>query len=494
MSLEANTIDAQTVVSRAEPSVEQLPLSTRDVLEGLAPGRVLQLEIEHGNGDMMRTLDALGLAGPYKATSPWELEDERGRKLVHAGGYSALPFGEGYEPLVEFARDYFDRRRTMGFAQQSASEWRAALEANLVALLAARAPSHSDSQVFFSNSGAEAIEAALKFVRAARPKATVILNFSRAYHGKTFGALSLTPNDDYQGPFKPFPGDVRTLPYGDADAFEQAVHSIGHKNVVAIFVEPIQGEAGVIHPEEGFLPALGEIARRYGIPVVADEIQSGLGRTGHWFASIAGGLEPDIITLAKPLSGGIVPIGATIARKGLVKRLLGGLNSRRHSSTFGGGSFAAAMALRSLELIIEEGLIEKSRADGERGLARLREIQARYPGYLSEVRGAGMLFALQLRNVVKPSLLPGHRELITIAGGALALRAFHLGGIHACFTLNASGVVRLTPALNMPARVFDEMFDRVERIAAANPQAWRMVTKLPPGNVARLLKLISEGA
>jgi putrescine aminotransferase len=475
-----------------QPDAPRLPIGSRAVLEGLPHGEVLSLEVRHGNGDLMRTLDALGIAGPFKVLTPWELEDAEGLHLVHAGGYSALPFGEGYAPLLDFAREYLERARTMGFAQQSAAEWRAALETNLVALLASRAPSHADSQVFFSNSGAEAIEAALKFVRAARPKATVIVNFTKAYHGKTFGALSLTPNNDYQGPFKPFPGDVRTLQFGDAAALEAAVDSIGPRNIAGIFVEPIQGEAGVIRPEAGFLSALGQIARKHDIPVVADEIQSGLGRTGHWFASLAGGLEPDIITLAKPLSGGLVPIGATIARKGLVKRLLGGLDSRRHSNTFGGGSLAAAIALRSLELINDEGLVEKSRRDGERGLARLREIQARYPGYLQEVRGAGMMFGLQLRHVVRPQLVPGQQELITIFGGALALRAFHQGGIHACFTLNASGVVRLTPALNMPAAVFDELLDRVERIASSNPQSWRMVPKLPPASIAKLVRLMAE--
>lgn len=477
----------------AAPGPERLPVSSREVLEGLPARTVLDLEIRHGNGDLIRTLEALGIAGPFKVISPWQLEDERGRGLVHAGGYSALPFGEGYPPILDFARDYLERSRSMGFAQQSAAEWRAALEANLVALLAARAPSHGDSQVFFSNSGAEAVEAALKFVRAARPHAAVILNFSRAYHGKTFGALSLTPNEDYQGPFKPLQGDVRTLPFGDADALEQAVQSIGHKNIAGIFVEPIQGEAGVIVPPGDFLPAVSEMARRFGIPVVADEIQSGLGRTGHWFASLAMGLEPDIITLAKPLSGGLVPIGATIARKGLVKRLLGGLESRRHSNTFGGGSFAAAVALRSLELLNDEGLVDKARADGERGLARLRQIQERYPGYIAEVRGAGMMFALQLHKVLSPQLLRGQQELITIFGGALALRAFHQGGVHACFTLNASGVVRLTPALNMPREIFDEMFDRVEQIAADNRQSWRMMPKLPPASIAKMLRLLAEG-
>lgn len=469
--------------------ITQLPVRSSEVLDGLAPGRTVAAETSHGNADLIRVLDILGIGGPFRTTSPWELEDERGRHLLHAGGYAAIPFGENYPPLVEFMQQYLERNRTMGFAQQSASDWRAALETNLVSLLTSFAPSHHDSQVFFSNSGAEAIEAALKFVRAARPDARIIINFTRAYHGKTFGALSLTPNDEYQGPFRPLYGDVRTLPYGDASVFEHTINSLGPKNIAGVFVEPVQGEAGVVTPPEDFLSSLGELCGRHGIPVVADEIQSGLGRTGHWFASLAAGLEPDIVTLAKPLSGGLVPIGATIARKSLVHKLLGGLESKRHSSTFGGGSLAAAVAVRSLELIVEENLIEKARLNGARGLKRLRDIQQAYPNYLTEVRGNGMLFALKLKNVVNPRLVPGQEELIHLLGSTLALRELHMNGLHVCFTLNQSQIVRLTPALNMPDHLFEEMFDRVENTARRNRGSWRMLPRTPLGRLTRLARL-----
>ncbi len=469
--------------------IRELPVHSSSVMQGMSPGKTVELETSHGNSDLIRVLDILGIGGPFRTVSPWEIEDERGRHLLHAGGYAALPFGESYPPLVEFMQEYLEQSKVMGFAQQSASDWRAALAANLVALLTSFAPSHHDSRVFFSNSGAEAIEAALKFVKAARPDAGIIINFTRAYHGKTFGALSLTPNEEYQGPFRPLYGDVRTLPFGDAQAFSDAVKTFGPQNIIAVFVEPVQGEAGVVTPPDGFLSSLGETCERYGIPVVADEIQSGLGRTGNWFASLAGGLEPDIITLAKPLSGGLVPIGATIARKGLVSKLLGGLESKRHSTTFGGGSLAAAVAMRSLELIIEENLIEKSRMNGKRGLKRLQDIQAAYPGYISEVRGAGMLFALKLKNVINPRLLRGQEELIHLLGSTLALREMHMNGVHVCFTLNQSQIVRLTPALNMPDHLFEEMFDRIEVTARKNRGSWRMLPRTPVGRLARLARL-----
>src|SRR5690625_1669323 len=466
-----------------------LPVHSGDVLDGLEQRQVTALETSHGNADLIRILDILGIGGPFRTLSPWELEDERGRRLLHAGGYAAIPFGENYPPLLDFMAQYLEKQRWMGFPQQSASDWRAALETNLVALVTSFAPSHHDSQVFFSNSGAETIEAALKFVRAARPEARVVINFSRAYHGKTFGALSLTPNDEYQGPFRPLYGDVRTLPYGDTTVFEHTVNTLGPQNIAGVFVEPVQGEAGVVVPPEDFLKELGDICARHGIPVVADEIQSGLGRTGNWFASLAAGLEPDIITLAKPLSGGLMPIGATIARKDLVKKLLGGLESKRHSSTFGGGSLAAAVAVRSLELIIEENLIEKSRTDGARGLKRLQAIQQAYPNYIAEVRGKGMLFALKLRNVLNPKLLRGQGDLIHQLGSTLAMRQMHMNGVHVCFTLNQSQMVRLTPALNMPEHLFDEMFDRVEETARRNRGSWRMLPRTPVGRLARLARL-----
>lgn len=485
----AAELPVHTGEAQLHARLRELPVHSRDVLNGLPAGRTVSLETTHGNIDLIKVLDILGIGGPFRTLSPWELEDEQGRHLLHAGGYAALPFGENYPPLVEFMQEYLESGRMMGFAQQSASDWRAALATNLVALLSAFAPSHHDSQVFLSNSGAEAIEAALKFVRAARPGAGIIINFTRAYHGKTFGALSLTPNEEYQGPFRPLYGDVRTLPYGDPEMLESTIRSLGPDNIAGVFVEPVQGEAGVVVPPKDFLRNMGDLCQRHGIPVVADEIQSGLGRTGNWFASLADGLEPDIVTLAKPLSGGIVPIGATIARKHLVSKLLGGMESKRHSSTFGGGSLAAAVAVRSLELIMEENLIERARENGERGLKRLREIQGRYPNYITEVRGSGMLFALKLKNVINPRMLRGQEELIHLLGSTLALRELHMNGLHVCFTLNQSQIVRLTPALNMPDELFTEMFDRVETTARRNKGSWRMLPRTPIGRLSRLARL-----
>lgn len=472
----------------------RLPIATEQVFDGLGSPAIHALERKHGNGELIRVLEALDIAGPFRRLSPWEIEDETGRHLIHAGGYAALPFGEGAPSMVDAAVRYLTTMDRPAFAQQAVSEWRAALEANLVALLASVAPSHDDSQVIFSNSGTEAIEIAIKLVRSARPKAPWILAFSRGYHGKTFGALSITSNDDYQKPFRPLVPGIKVLPFGDAEALETEILTLGPDQVAGIVLEPIQGEGGVVHPPEGFLAEVERMRTQHGVLVVADEIQSGLGRSGHWFASVDGGLDPDVVTLAKPLSGGLVPIGATIARKQLVETMLPGFQSRRHSSTYAGNGLAMAVGLHALERLVEGGYDERSHADGVRGLERLKALQERFPGLISDVRGAGMLFAIQLRNVLTPGLLAGRKELARLFASGLGIRSLHLHGVHACVSLAATGVVRLTPALDMPPTLQDEMWSRVESFAAAHPQAWRMGASAGPAKLLRLAGIATRGA
>jgi len=481
------------VPARRSP-LGRLPISTAEVFEGLPPARTRSLERTHGNGELIRVLEALGVAGPFRRVSPWELEDEKGRHLIHAGGYAALPFGEGPPALVQAAVRYLELLDRPSFAQQAASDWRAALETNLVALLASVAPSHATSRVLFSNSGTEAIEIAMKLVRTFRPKAPWTLAFGSGYHGKTLGALSITASEEYQRPFRPLLPGVRVLPFGDAEALEREIFALGADQVAAIVLEPVQGEGGVVVPPDGFLADVERIRVRHGIPVIADEIQTGLGRTGHWFASVAGGLDPDVVTLAKPLSGGLVPVAATIARPEMVHAMLPGFSSRRHSSTFAGNGLAMAVGLHALEALVEGGFDERSRRDGEAGLARLTALAAAYPGLIAEVRGAGMLFAIRLRHALRPVLLGDRPELARLFASGLALRTLHLGGIHACISLAANGVVRLTPALDMPANVQEELWSRMERVAARHPQAWRMAASAGPARLARLAGIAVRGS
>lgn len=449
-----------------------------DVLQGrLSDAQTVFLEKQYGHGKLIRLLEVVGVGGPFKVTSPWELEDARGQPVINASGYAALPFGDNPPELNTFLREVLDKTDQVMFGQQSITTWRAALETNLVRLLARESSDHHDSRVFFSNSGTEAVEAAIKFAQAARPKAKYLINFTRAYHGKTLGALAITPNPNLQGPFRNILNPaVITLPFGDIEAVERAIKRVGDQ-VIAVILEPILGEAGVRLPPPGFLKRVGEVCRAAGVLVIADEIQTGLGRTGHWFESVAQGLVPDILTLAKPLGGGMLPVGATIVRHEIYKPLLGSVETiKRHSNTFGGNSLAMAVGLRSLELLMDHDYPARSRALGERGLIRLKALQRQHPGLLEDVRGAGMLFAMNFRPVAK---LPFSAQgaLISEVTGMLALVAFYRQGVLLNFSLNAARTMRLTPAMNMPEELFDRMFDQVEAAAAEYPSSFALAHK-----------------
>jgi acetylornithine/N-succinyldiaminopimelate aminotransferase len=245
-------------------------------------------------------------------------------------------------------------------------------------------------RVYFSNSGAEAIEAAFKIGRrTGRPH---MVSAAGGFHGRTMGALSLTGQPAKQEPFRPLPGDVTHVPYGDAEALRDAVTH----HTAAVFIEPIQGENGVVVPPEGYLRAAREITRATGTLLVLDEIQTGVGRTGHWFAHQAEGVEPDIVTLAKALGGGL-PIGATVA----FGDAAGLLTRGQHGSTFGGNPVACAAALAVLDTIEREGLLERVKRAGE----RLRDgIEAIGHPLVDHVRGAGLLLGIVLTEPLAPKV------------------------------------------------------------------------------------------
>lgn len=465
-----------------------LPVRTADILSGAVLPDTVALEQRHGNTELITLLDLLGIGGPFTVESPWELRDEEGRHLIHAGGYAAVPFGEKYPPLMNFLAEYLERGTQLGLPQQSASEWRAALETNIIALLAAVAPSHADSGVFFGSSGAEANEVAMKMARANRPGRTGFINFTSAYHGKTFGALSVTPNPEYQDLFKPFGPQVFTVPYGDANALEDVLRKEAH-NVSAIIVEPVQGEAGVIIPPPDFLANVGKLAKQYDVLVIADEIQSGLGRVGELFASVAAGLEPDIITLAKPLSGGVVPLSATIGRRELYRTFLPGISSKRHSTTFGGNSLAMAAGVKALELIVNDGLVERAKKNGQYGVQRLQALKEKYPKLIADVRGRGMLFALVLQPPVGMKIPGVSTDDVQMLGSALGLRAMQHAGVHGCYSINSNRIIRLTPPLTMPEHLFTEMFDRIDQMGHDNQSSFALLRKFPLPRLLKLAKL-----
>ena len=236
------------------------------------------------------------------------------------------------------------------------------------------------ARTFFCNSGAEANEAALKISRLTGR--TRIVAFTNSFHGRTMGALSMTGQSSKRDPFKPLIPRIKFLPFGDFKALKRGIN---HRTAMVI-VEPIQGEAGVIVPPQGFLKAIRERCNQTGALMTVDEVQTGMGRTGTWFAFQREAIMPDIITLAKGLGGGL-PLGATIG----IGRAATLLQAGSHGSTFGGSPTSTAAALAAIATIKAEGILAKVSKLGERLIAQASII----PG-VKEVRGAGLLVGIEL--------------------------------------------------------------------------------------------------
>ncbi|MBO3740974.1 acetylornithine transaminase [Actinoplanes flavus] len=261
--------------------------------------------------------------------------------------------------------------------------------ADLLLALAGRS-----GRVLFCNSGAEANEAAFKISRLTGR--THIVATEGAFHGRTMGALALTGQPSKQDPFRPLPGDVTHVAYGDAEALAAAVTT----ETAMVILEPIQGENGVVVPPPGYLAAAREITEKSGTLLVLDEVQTGIGRTGHWFHHQNEGVEPDIITLAKGLGGGL-PLGACIA----FGRTADLLTPGSHGTTFGGNPVACAAGLAVIRTIANEGLLDHVKRVGE----QIRRGVEGHP-LVKEVRGAGLLLGIVFHQPVSADVAARLRD------------------------------------------------------------------------------------
>ncbi|RTQ47127.1 ornithine--oxo-acid transaminase [Hymenobacter gummosus] len=248
------------------------------------------------------------------------------------------------------------------------------------------------------NSGAEAVETALKLARrwgyeqkGIAPNQARILVAEHNFHGRTTGIISFSTDPDSTGGFGPYMPGYQVVPYDDLAALEAAVQD---PHVCAFLVEPIQGEAGVVVPSDGYLAHAHQICKKHKVLLIADEIQTGLGRTGELLASCYEGLHADMLVLGKALSGGVLPVSAVLARN----EIMLGIKPGQHGSTFGGNPLACAVMVAALDVLLEEKLTENARALGEVFRERMRRLQAKRPEVVELVRGKGLLNAV----VIKP--------------------------------------------------------------------------------------------
>ncbi len=396
----------------------------------LHAGDYISLEDQY-NARNYRPLDVVIAEGE----GPW-VWDVEGRKYLDClSAYSALNQGHCHPRIVQAMAD--QARRLALTSRAFRNDQLPLLAEELCELM-------EYDMMLPMNSGTEAVETALKAARkwgyqikgVADGRAEIIACTGN-FHGRTITVISFSANERYRDGFGPFTPGFKLVPYGDADAVERAITG----NAVAVLVEPIQGEGGVVVPPKGYLRRVRDVCTRHNVLMIADEIQSGLGRTGKLLACEHEGVKPDVVTLGKALSGGMYPVSAVLSSR----EVLGVFEPGEHGSTFGGNPLACAVAREALRVIVEEELCERSAELGEYLMSRLRAIES---PHVRLCRGKGLFAGI----VLKPE-----------AGGARRFcEALKVRGVLAKDT--HGNVIRLAPPLVVTRDELDWMLERLEDV------------------------------
>lgn len=374
----------------------------------------------------------MGLGSVEGHAEGWTITDTAGREFIDClGGYGMFALGHRHPKVVEAVEKALHTMPMCGkvlFNRQMA---------DLAEALAEITPGELQYS-FFVNSGTEAVEGCLKVARLAT-KRTKFVAANNAFHGKTMGSLTATGRDLYRDPFKPLLDGFIHVPYGDIAAMEAAVT----EETAAVILEPIQGEGGIIVPPAGYLRQVKELCETKGALFIADEVQTGIGRTGKWFGVDHDDVKPDLMACAKALGGGVMPIGAIIgtpkAWQGLVEAPF------LHTSTFGGNQLACAAGLAAIKAIKEESLLERGAEIGAYLKAGLEKIAAEFPSVIKEVRGRGMMIGI---------------ELTKEGAGGMLMSLMIDKSIIVAYTLNNPKVIRMEPPLIMPKEVVDYVLEQ----------------------------------
>lgn len=371
--------------------------------------------------DLARLLRLTGFgAMEVKGEGCWVYDQSGKRYLDFSGGYGVFTLGHRHPKVIEAVKDQLDSLAL------SSRVFFNPLQALLAQRLAELCPGDLKLS-FFSNSGTEAIEAALKAARLCTSRPGFVSTVG-SYHGKTMGGLSVSGRETYKEPFQPLLPGCRTIPFGDVEALEAVLDD----SVAGFLIEPVQGEGGIHVASPDYLRRARQLCNERGVLMIADEVQSGLCRTGRWFGVDHAGVVPDIMTLAKALGGGVMPIGATVMTPAVAAAYAG--RPTLHTSTFGGNPLACRAALAALQVMEEEGLCERAARAGEQLMSGLRTLGAEFPDLIAEVRGQGLMIGVEFRQ--------------DKFGGSVIFEMVKRQVI-AVYTLNQPKVLRFEPPLNV---------------------------------------------
>jgi ornithine--oxo-acid transaminase len=342
------------------------------------------LHARHLNEQLVRVLKTIGYdVGFQKGQGQYLFDRDGARYLDLLSGFGVFAIGRNHPVLRDALKSVLDSDLP-NLVQMDVS--------TLAGILAERLLDHIPylDKVFFANSGAETVEAAIKFARTATGRPGIVY-CDHGYHGLTYGALSLTDDKNFRGGFEPLLPECTVIPFNDLAALERALSS---RQIAAFIVEPIQGK-GVNLPTDEFLPGAAALCRKYGTLFVADEVQTGIGRTGRFLAVEHWNVEPDMVLLAKALSGGHVPVGVVLTRKHIFDKVFNRMDRAVvHGSTFAKNDLAMAAGIATLEVIKAENLIENAARRGEELQQALTRMVARYE-MLKEVRGKGLMIGIE---------------------------------------------------------------------------------------------------
>jgi ornithine--oxo-acid transaminase len=437
------------------------------------------LHARHLNEQMVRVLRTIGFDKGFRRGSGQYLFDRDGERYLDLlSGWGVFALGRNHPAVRDALKRVLDSEFP-NLVQMDVSALAGVLAERLL-----RYMPYLD-KVFFANSGTESVEAALKFARTATGRPGIV-HCSHAFHGLSYGSLSVNGDEVFRAGFGPLLPECVEIPFNDLAALEQALSS---RRIAAFIVEPIQGK-GVVIPDDGYLRGALDLCRRHGTLLVADEIQTGLGRTGRFLAVEHWGIEPDIVLLAKSLSGGHVPVGALATRKWIFDKVFDRMDRAVvHGSTFAKNDLAMAAGLATLEVIETERLLDNAARQGARLLRAFEEFAQRYE-LVKTARGKGLMIGIEFGSPRSLKLKVSWNVLETVSAGLFCqLIVIPLFKEHKILTQvagHASHTIKLLPALT----ISDADCDWIERaFAAVIADAHRV-----PGAVWSLGKTLVDNA